>query len=81
MANEIWSYNKSFKKHSSNVYQQKKMDSISNLHRRGPIPFKTEVKYLGVILDAKLLGTSHVKHKLGKAKRHLMAYHYAITKK
>ena len=45
------------------------------------IPFKTEVKYLGVILDSKLSGTAHVKHKLSKAKRHLMAYHYAITKK
>ena len=45
------------------------------------IPIKTEVKYLGVILKSKLSGTAHVKHKLSKAKRHLMAYHYAITKK
>ena len=45
------------------------------------IPFKKEVKYLGVILDSKLLGTAHVKRKLGKAIRHLMAFHYAITKK
>ena len=48
---------------------------------RQPIPFKKEVKYQGVILDSKLSGTSHVKHKIGKAKRHLMAYHYAISKK
>ena len=39
------------------------------------------MKYLGVILDSKLSGTPHVKHKLAKAKRHLVAYHYAITKK
>ena len=45
------------------------------------IPFKKEVKYLGVILDSKLLGIPHVKHKPSKTKRHLMAYHYAITKK
>ena len=45
-----------------------------------PIPFKKEVKYLGVILDSKLSGTSHIKHKIGKAKRHQMAYHYAIGK-
>ena len=45
------------------------------------IPFKKEVKYLGVVLDSKLSGTSHVKHKLAKAKRHLMAFHYAIMKK
>ena len=45
------------------------------------IPFKKEVKYLGVILDSKLSGKAHVKYKLGKAKRHLMAYHYAIRKK
>ena len=45
------------------------------------IPYKDQVKYLGVILDSKLLGTAHIKHKLGKAKRHLMAFHYAIGKK
>ena len=45
------------------------------------IPFKKEVKYLGVILDSKLLWTSHVQHKLGKAKRHMMAYHNAISQK
>ena len=36
---------------------------------------------LEVIIDSKLSGTSHVKYKIGKAKRHLMAYHYAITKR
>ena len=46
-----------------------------------PFRSKTDVKYLGVILDSKLSGTSHVKHKLAKAKKHLMAYHYAISKK
>merc|ERR1712079_514949 len=45
------------------------------------IQYKNQVKYLGVILDSKLSGTSHVKYKIGKAKRHLMAFHYAITKK
>ena len=45
------------------------------------IPYKNQVKYLGVILDSKLSGTPHVKHKIGKAKRHLMAFHYAIMKK
>ena len=43
------------------------------------IPFKNEVKYLGVILDAKLSGKAHVQHKIGKAKRHLMAFHRAIS--
>ena len=43
------------------------------------IPYKHEVKYLGVILDAKLSGKAHVQHKIGKAKRHLMAYHRAIS--
>ena len=38
------------------------------------IPFKNEGKYLGVILDSKLSGISHVKHRLGKAKRHLMTF-------
>ena len=53
---------------------QVKIDNVT-------IPFQKEVKYLGVILDSKLLWTSHVQHKLGKAKRHLMAFHNAITKK
>ena len=45
------------------------------------IPFKNKAKYLGVILDAKLSGTAHNKEKIGKVKRHLMAYHYSIAKK
>ena len=34
------------------------------------IPYKDQVKYLGVILDSKLLGTAHIKHKLGKETPH-----------
>ena len=45
------------------------------------IPFKKDVKYLGVILDSKLFHTQHVKNRMSKAKRHLMAFHYAIAKK
>ena len=45
------------------------------------IPYRKQVKYLGVILDSKLKGTEHVSHKIGKAKKHLMAYHYAIKSK
>ena len=45
------------------------------------IPYQDEVKYLGIILDSKLLWKAHVQYKLSKAKRHLMAFHNAITLK
>lgn len=44
------------------------------------IPYKKEVKYLGVILDSKLKGTSHIIKKIGSAKKHLFSYMHAITK-
>ena len=45
------------------------------------IPFQTEVKYLGLIFDSKLLWKTHILNKIGKAKRHLMSFHKAIALK
>ena len=44
------------------------------------IPYKKEAKYLGVILDSKLKGNSHIIKKIGSAKKHLFAYLHAISK-
>ena len=48
---------------------------------RVEIPFKEEVKYLGITLDHKLGWRTHVSNKIDRAKRHLMAFHKAITLK
>ena len=48
---------------------------------RVEIPFKEEVKYLGITLDHKLRWRTHVSNKIDRAKRHLMAFHKAITLK
>ena len=44
------------------------------------IPYKKEAKYLGVILDSKLKGNSHIIKKIGSAKKHLFSYLHAISK-
>ena len=64
------------------MFTNKRKFTTHPIYIRGAeIPFKNEVKYLGVTLDAKLQGTIHVTQKIGKAKKHLMAYKYAITKR
>jgi len=45
------------------------------------IPYSDSVKYLGIYLDSKLTFKTHINNKIGKAKRHLMAYKNAINKK
>ena len=44
------------------------------------IPYKKEAKYLGVILDSKLKGTSHIIKKIGSTKKHLFSCLHAISK-